>query len=79
MKMNEALPYIGMASTQFAQVGLMIVGKKAMSAGMTNYTFVFYSNALASLILLPSFFFYRYPFVSIQNNHKKLSSLIDLI
>lgn len=59
MKMKEALPYIGMASTQFAQVVLMIVGKKAMSAGMTNFTFVFYSNALASLILLPSFFFYR--------------------
>ncbi|XP_059316566.1 WAT1-related protein At3g28050-like isoform X1 [Lycium ferocissimum] len=59
IKMKEALPYIGMASTQFAQVGLMIVGKKAMSTGMTNFTFVFYSNALASLILLPSFFFYR--------------------
>ncbi|KAK4715777.1 hypothetical protein R3W88_014115 [Solanum pinnatisectum] len=59
VKMKEALPYIGMASTQFAQVGLMIVGKKAMSAGMTNFTFVFYSNTLAALILLPSFFFYR--------------------
>uniref|UniRef100_M0ZY79 WAT1-related protein n=1 Tax=Solanum tuberosum TaxID=4113 RepID=M0ZY79_SOLTU len=59
MEMKVALPYIGMASTQFAQVGLMIVGKKAMSAGMTNFTFVFYSNTLAALILLPSLFFYR--------------------
>ncbi|KAM3303967.1 WAT1-related protein isoform X1 [Capsicum chacoense] len=59
MKLKEALPYIGMASTQFAQVGLMIVGKKAMSAGMTNFTFVFYSNTLAYFILIPSFLFYR--------------------
>ncbi|XP_047261031.1 WAT1-related protein At1g70260-like [Capsicum annuum] len=59
MKIKEALPYIGMASTQFAQVGLMIVGKKAMSAGMTNFTFVFYSNTLAYFILIPSFLFYR--------------------
>lgn len=71
VKMKEALPYIGMASTQFAQVGLMIVGKKAMSAGMTNFTFVFYSNTLAALILLPSFFFYRYLFRFNSKNPQK--------
>ncbi|KAL4361014.1 hypothetical protein GQ457_04G020240 [Hibiscus cannabinus] len=33
-----------------------------MSRGMPNLVFVFYSNALASLILLPSsFLFHRYP------------------
>ncbi|KAA8519152.1 hypothetical protein F0562_013374 [Nyssa sinensis] len=50
------LPFVGMVLAQFAQVGLMIAGKEAMSSGMTNFTFVFYSNALASLVLLPSSF-----------------------
>lgn len=32
----------------------MIISKKAIANGMTNISFIFYSNALASLILLPS-------------------------
>ncbi|KAI3467491.1 hypothetical protein Pfo_024154 [Paulownia fortunei] len=60
MGMENAVPYVGMVIVQFAQVGLMIAGKIAMSNGMTTFTFTFYSNALASLILLPvSFFIYR--------------------
>ena len=44
-----------------AQVGLMIVGKIAMSKEMSNLVFIFYSNAFASLILLPSsFLIHRY-------------------
>ena len=49
-----ALPFVGMVMAEFAQVGLMIVGKQAMSKGMSNLVFIFYSNAFASLILLPS-------------------------
>ncbi|KAL0004147.1 hypothetical protein SO802_011708 [Lithocarpus litseifolius] len=49
-----ALPFVGMVMAEFAQVGLMIVGKEAMSKGMSNLVFIFYSNAFASLILLPS-------------------------
>ena len=49
-----ALPFVGMVMAEFAQVGLMIVGKQAMSKGMSNFVFIFYSNAFASLILLPS-------------------------
>lgn len=57
---KNATPYLGMTLAKCAQVGLMIVIKKAMSSGMTNSTFIFYSNALASLILLPiSFYFHR--------------------
>lgn len=60
--MKGVLPYLGMVCAQLAQVGLMVVSKKAMSSGMSNFTFVFYSNALASLILLPSsFLFHRSP------------------
>ncbi|GAA0145311.1 hypothetical protein LIER_36106 [Lithospermum erythrorhizon] len=58
-RITESLPYIGMILSQCAQVGLIILSKQAMASGMTNFTFVFYSNALATLILLPSFFFYR--------------------
>lgn len=53
MMIKNGTPYLGMILAQFAQVGLIIVSKKAMANGMTNFTFIFYSNALASLILLP--------------------------
>ncbi|KAK3015571.1 hypothetical protein RJ639_007744 [Escallonia herrerae] len=53
MGTKTALPLVGMVVAQFAQVGLMVVSKKAMASGMTNFTFVFYSNSLAALILLP--------------------------
>nr|XP_043607460.1 WAT1-related protein At3g28050-like isoform X2 [Erigeron canadensis] len=45
--------YAGMMAAQVAQVLLMIVRKSAIADGMPNYSFIFYSNALASLILLP--------------------------
>lgn len=54
-------PVMGMIMAECAQVGLMIAGKAVMSDGMSNFVFVFYSNALASLILLPtSFLFHRF-------------------
>ncbi|KAE8691980.1 WAT1-related protein [Hibiscus syriacus] len=57
-----ALPMVGMVMAECAQVGLIITGKAAMSHGMPNLVFIFYSNALASLILLPSsFLFHRHP------------------
>ncbi|KAA8533116.1 hypothetical protein F0562_033351 [Nyssa sinensis] len=56
MGLKDALPYVGMVISEVSQVGLLIAGKKAMSTGMTTFTFVCYSNALASLILLPSSF-----------------------
>ncbi|KAL2519508.1 WAT1-related protein [Abeliophyllum distichum] len=60
MGIESVFPYVGMVIVQFAQVGLMIASKVAMSNGMTTFTFAFYSNALASLILLPiSFCLYR--------------------
>ncbi|CDP00195.1 unnamed protein product [Coffea canephora] len=55
-KMKSVAPYLGMVIAQTAQVGLIIVSKEAMSNGMSKYLFVTYSNALASLILLPTSF-----------------------
>ncbi|XVF02408.1 hypothetical protein REPUB_Repub04eG0173100 [Reevesia pubescens] len=59
MGKESALPMVGMVMAECAQVGLMIMGKAAMSHGMSNFIFVFYSNALASLILLPSSFLFH--------------------
>ncbi|KAI6685850.1 hypothetical protein NL676_031763 [Syzygium grande] len=55
-----AAPVAGMVMAECAQVGLMVVGKAAMSNGLGNLIFVFYSNAFASLLLLPaSLLFHR--------------------
>nr|XP_043638985.1 WAT1-related protein At5g40230-like [Erigeron canadensis] len=51
--------YIGMVGTQVAQVLLMIFSKAAIADGMSSYSFIFYSNALASLILLPLSLFFN--------------------
>ncbi|KAF5730093.1 WAT1-related protein [Tripterygium wilfordii] len=53
------LPFAAMVSLQFLDVGLTTLGKAAMSRGMSHYVFVVYSNALGTLLLLPSFFFNR--------------------
>ncbi|XP_052732631.1 WAT1-related protein At5g40240 isoform X2 [Vigna angularis] len=47
------LPFVGMIMAEFAQVGLIILSKKAMAQGMTNFIFIFYSNTIAALLLLP--------------------------
>lgn len=57
---REMKEYVGMVGAQIAQVLLIIVSKYAIADGMSNYSFIFYSNALASLILLPlSLIFHR--------------------
>ncbi|KAL6505553.1 hypothetical protein OROHE_022932 [Orobanche hederae] len=50
---SEATPYLCMVLASTAQVGLIIISKRALASGMTNYTFVAYSNALAAILLLP--------------------------
>ncbi|GMP82902.1 hypothetical protein CsSME_00037013 [Camellia sinensis var. sinensis] len=51
--MKEVLSFPGMVSVQFIQVGMIVAVKEATSHGLTKFTFVFYSNSLAALILLP--------------------------
>ncbi|KAH6770755.1 hypothetical protein C2S52_015558 [Perilla frutescens var. hirtella] len=58
--MENALPYLAMVIVQFAQVGMMIAGKVAIANGMSTFTFIFYSNAAGSIILIPiCFYIYR--------------------
>jgi len=57
VKMGKlSLPFVGMIMAEFAQVGLIILSKQAMAQGMTNFIFIFYSNAIAALLLLPTSF-----------------------
>ncbi|KAJ0895826.1 hypothetical protein HanRHA438_Chr08g0327621 [Helianthus annuus] len=54
--MKGALPFLAMMVAQVSQVGLTLAGKKAIETGMHNFSYVFYSNALTCLVLLPSAF-----------------------
>ncbi|KAJ8569827.1 hypothetical protein K7X08_006404 [Anisodus acutangulus] len=58
--MESAVPFIAMVIQQLAQVGLMVACKVVTSAGLTTFTFTFYSSFLSTLILIPlSFFLHR--------------------
>lgn len=52
----ELLPFAAMIMVECLDVGLTTLSKAAMSRGMSHFVFVVYSNALATLILLPSSF-----------------------
>ncbi|KAK3035831.1 hypothetical protein RJ639_034647 [Escallonia herrerae] len=53
------LPFAAMVMVESLDVGLTTLSKAAMSKGMSHFVFVVYSNALASVILLPSSFIFR--------------------
>lgn len=54
------LPFAAMVMLEFVDTALNVISKAAMSKGMSHFVFVVYSNALATLIMfLSSFFFYR--------------------
>jgi hypothetical protein len=50
------VPFAAMVVVECLDVGLTTLSKAAMSKGMSHYVFVVYSNALATLILIPSSF-----------------------
>ncbi|GMH31421.1 hypothetical protein Nepgr_033264 [Nepenthes gracilis] len=53
-RLEGVLPFAVMFTVECLESGLTTISKSAMSKGMNHYVFVFYSTALASLILLPS-------------------------
>ncbi|CAN4124408.1 unnamed protein product [Withania somnifera] len=57
MKMESAIPFIAMVIQQLAQVGLLVATKAVTSAGLTTFTFLFYSSFFSTLILNPVSFF----------------------
>lgn len=59
-KVLEVVPFAVMVIMEGCTIGLTISAKTAMSNGMSPFVFIVYTNALASLILLPySFIFHR--------------------
>lgn len=63
----ESLPFFIMVLVEFLNVGLTTLSKAVMSKGIGNYVFVFYSNTIAALILLPlSFILERLNFFQIK-------------
>ncbi|KAL7161598.1 hypothetical protein ACSBR2_042128 [Camellia fascicularis] len=50
----ELVPFAAMVMVECFDVGLTTLSKGAMSRGMSHFVFVVYSNALATLILLPA-------------------------
>ncbi|KAF5734180.1 WAT1-related protein [Tripterygium wilfordii] len=54
-----ALPFASMVILEGLDVGLTTLSKAAMAKGMSHYVFVVYSNALATLLLLPSSFVFN--------------------
>ncbi|KAG5039537.1 hypothetical protein JHK82_011695 [Glycine max] len=63
----EWTPFIAMATVECLDVELSTLSKAAMSRGMNHFVLVGYSNALATLILLPS------PFFIDKQDHPSLS------
>ncbi|CAN0839585.1 WAT1-related protein At5g40230 [Linum grandiflorum] len=53
IRFMELVPFVGMVMVECLDVGLTTLSKAAMSAGMSHFVFVVYSNSLATLILLP--------------------------
>ncbi|XP_040956960.1 WAT1-related protein At5g40230 isoform X3 [Gossypium hirsutum] len=51
-------PFAAMVAVECLDVGLTTLSKAAMSKGMSHFVLIVYSNALASLILLPAAFFF---------------------
>ncbi|GAB4845630.1 hypothetical protein Ancab_039031 [Ancistrocladus abbreviatus] len=56
--LEGVLPFVLMVIVECLDAGMTTISKAAMSKGMNHYVFVFYSNALATLLLLPSSFFF---------------------
>jgi len=56
-RLLEWTPFAAMIMVECLDVGLSTLGKAAMDTGMNHFVFVVYSNALATLMLLPLAFF----------------------
>ncbi|KAI8543618.1 hypothetical protein RHMOL_Rhmol08G0232200 [Rhododendron molle] len=53
------VPFAAMVMVESFDAGLSTVSKAAFSEGMSHFVFVVYSNAIATLILLPSSFLFH--------------------
>lgn len=54
--MESLMPFVGMVMTIMAQVCSIILNKKAMSKGLSEFILALYSYAISTLILMPCAF-----------------------
>lgn len=54
------VPFLAMVSMEGCTIGLTILAKTAITYGMTTFVYVVYTNAVASLILLPYSFIFHF-------------------
>ena len=57
MKMGEwlerAKPFLGVVFLQFGFAGMDVLTKAALNRGMSNYVFVVYRQAVATIVIAP--------------------------
>ncbi|XVE67981.1 hypothetical protein DITRI_Ditri09bG0031700 [Diplodiscus trichospermus] len=70
---KDGVPFTAMVAVECGYVGVNILFKAATSKGMSNYIFITYTYAIASLVLLPLLFIFqsravlpplKFPFIS---------------
>ncbi|XP_023531064.1 WAT1-related protein At1g70260-like [Cucurbita pepo subsp. pepo] len=54
------VPFLAMVSLEGCTIALTIMAKTAITYGMTTFVFVVYTNAVASIVLLPYSFIFHY-------------------
>ena len=57
---TDTAPFVAMALVEIGEVGMITLGKAAMSSGMSNFVYVVYYNALGTFILLHYFIYNTY-------------------
>jgi hypothetical protein len=55
----DVVPFTVMVAMEGCTIGLTILAKTAITNGMSPLVFVFYTNALASILLLPFSFIFH--------------------
>ncbi|GAY46700.1 hypothetical protein CUMW_099090 [Citrus unshiu] len=63
---TDTAPFVAMALVEIGEVGMITLGKAAMSSGMSNFVYVVYYNALGTFILLHYFIYNTYRICLVQ-------------
>lgn len=57
--MSDVVPFAAMVFSEGVTMGISTISKAAMTQGLSTFVLVVYSDALATLLLFPFFFFKR--------------------
>ena len=65
----SAKPYLGVVFVQFGSAGMAIIAKSALNKGMSQYVFVFYRMAVATIVFAPFAIVFDRSFCSVSNHN----------